>query len=119
MIRRLLRNVVNFKPRSKNLKTISNVENLEFKIKTVGTLKYSRLESLSILRKEINSFGYEYTMVQAKNFLDSILNNAFNDRFNLEFKFSIDKIISDMEYIKYDNSPIEQNFPDNWISPIG
>ena len=48
------------------------MENLEFKIKTVGNLKYSRLESLSILRKELNLFDYHYTMTDVKELLDYI-----------------------------------------------
>ena len=95
------------------------MENLEFEIKTLGELKYSRLESLSILRKEINLFGYEYTMTEVKELLDSILNNTLKERFNLKFKASFDKIIDGMEYIEYDTYPTEQNFPDNWIPPVG
>ena len=95
------------------------MENLEFEIKTLGKLKYSRLESLSILRKEINSFGYVYTMTEVKELLDSILNNALKERFNLNFKHCFDMIFDGMEYIKYDNYPTEQNFPDNWIPPVG
>jgi len=95
------------------------MENLEFEIKTLGELKYSRLESLSILRKEINLFGYEYTMTEVKELLDSILNNTFEERFNLKFKVSFDKIFNDNEYTEYDNYPTEQNFPDNWIPPVG
>lgn len=95
------------------------MENLEFEIKTLGKLKYSRLESLSILRKEINSFGYEYTITEVKELLDSILNNTLKERFNLKFKVSFDKIIDCMEYIEYDTYPTEQNFSDNWIPPVG
>lgn len=95
------------------------MENLEFEIKAFGKLKYTRLESLSILMKEINSFGYEYTMTEVKDLLDSILNNTLKERFNLKFKHCFDKIIDDIEYIEYDNYPTEQNFPDNWIPPVG
>ena len=37
----------------------------------------------------------------------------------LKFKASFDKIIDGMEYIEYDTYPKEQNFPDNWIPPVG
>ena len=95
------------------------MENLEFEIKTIGKLKYSRLESLSMLKKEINLFGYEYTITEVKKLLDSILNNTLKERFNLKFKQCFDKIIEDMKYIEYDTYPTEQNFPDNWIPPVG
>lgn len=95
------------------------MENLEFEIKTVGKLKYSRLKSLSVLRKEINLFGYDYTITEVKGLLDSILSNALKERFNLEFKHCFDKVIDNMEYIEHDNYPTEQNFPDNWIPPVG
>ena len=95
------------------------MENLEFEIKTLGKLKYSRLESLSKLRNYINSFDYTYTMSETKELLDSILDNTLKERFNLTFKYCFDKIFDDMEYIKYDTYPTEQNFPDNWIPPVG
>jgi hypothetical protein len=95
------------------------MENLEFQIKKLGTLNYSRLESLSILRKEINSYDYNYTMSEVKELLDSILNNNFEERFNLEFKVCFDKIFNCNEYTEYDNYPTEQNFPEDWIPPIG
>jgi hypothetical protein len=95
------------------------MENLEFQIKKLGTLNYSRLESLSILRKEINSYGYNYTISEVKELLDSILNNTFEERFNLKFKVSFDKIFNNNEYTEYDNYPTEQNFPDNCIPPVG
>lgn len=95
------------------------MENLEFEIKTLGNLKYSRLESLSKLRREFNSFDYIYSMFEVKELLDSILNNTIEGRFNLKFKYCIDAIFDGMEYIEYDSYPTEQNFPDNWIAPIG
>ena len=97
------------------------MEELEFEIKTLGKLKYSRLESLSKLRKELNSFDYEYGMTEVKGLLDSILNNTLKERFNLKFKLCFDSIIDGMEYIEYDNNPYkyEKNFPDNWIPPVG
>jgi len=95
------------------------MENLEFEIKILGNLKYPRLESLSILRKEINSFDYNYTMTEVKELLDSIMNNTLKKRFNLKFKHCFDKIFDEMKYIEFDNYTTEQNFPDNWIPPIG
>ena len=95
------------------------MEDLEYQIKKLGTLKYSRLESLSKLRKEFNSFDYVYTITDTKELLDSILNNTLEDRFNLICKHCFDAIFEGMEYIEYDNEPTEQNFPDNWIAPVG
>jgi len=98
------------------------MEHIEFEIKKIGTLKYSRLKSLSILRKEINCFGYNYTMIETKYLLDSLLNNKFEECFNWELKICFDQIFDKIEYIKYDNDSYkydEQNFPVNWIPPIG
>lgn len=89
----------------------------EFKIKKIGNLKYSRLKSLSILRRELNSFGYKYTMTEVKELLDSILNNRLNKSFGLKMKSSIEEIFYDMEYLENNNYPTEKNFPDNWIAP--
>jgi len=86
------------------------MENLEFQIKKLGTLNYSRLKSLSILRKEINTYSYTYTMSEVKELLDSILNNTFEERFNLVFKICFDKIFNNNEYIEFNNYPTEQNF---------
>lgn len=97
------------------------MEDLEFEIKKLGNLKYSRLKSMSMLRKEINSFGYSYSMAEVKKLLDSILNNTFEERFNLKFKLCFDSIFDGMVYIEYDNNPYkcEINFPYGWIPPIG
>jgi len=97
------------------------MENFEFQIKKLGTLNYSRLESLSILRKEINSYGYNYTMSDVKVLLDSILNNTFEEHFNLKFKMSFNKIFNGNEYTEYDNNPykFEKNFPDDFIGLVG
>ena len=90
------------------------MENLEFEIKTLGNLKYSRLESLSKLRKELNSFDYIYSMFEVKELLDSILNNTLEGRFNLKFKYCFDVIFDGMEYIEFDDYPTEQNFSNNF-----
>jgi len=95
------------------------MEKLEFQIKKIGEHKYSRLKSLSILRKEINSYDYNYTVSEIKELLDSILNNTFEERFNLTFKVCFDKIFNNNEYIEFNNYPTEQNFPDNWIASVG
>jgi hypothetical protein len=97
------------------------MENFEFQIKKIGTLNYSRLESLSILRREINSYGYNYTISEVKLLLDSILNNTFEERFNLKFKMCFDKIFNGNKYTEYDNNPykFEKNFSDDFIAPVG
>ena len=58
-------------------------------------------------------------MTEVKKLLDSILNNEFEERFDLVFKNCLDEIFDVVEYIKNDNYIIEQNFPDNWIPPVG
>ena len=97
------------------------MKEIEFEIKKIGRLKYTRLESLYILRKEINSYGYNYTVVDAKELLDCVLNNLLKERFNLKFKLCFDKIIDGTEYIKHEDNTYtnEKNFPDDWIPPIG
>lgn len=92
------------------------MEKLKFKINKVGTLKYPRLESLSILRKELNSFDYKYNMNDVKRLLDSILNNIFEEYFDLKIRICLDSIFHDTEYTVY-NQEEELNFPNNWISP--
>jgi hypothetical protein len=92
---------------------------IEFEIKSVGHLKYSRLKSLSILRKELYNFNYAYTINEVKELLDSILNNTLSERFNLHFKNCFDLIFDDMVYIEHNNDPIELHFPNKWIAPIG
>lgn len=94
---------------------------VEYQIKTLGKLKYPRLKSLSILRKEINSYDYKYTMAESKELLDAVLNNTFEERFNLIFKICFDKIFDGIEYVEYDDNPYEdeKNFPDNYIPATG
>jgi hypothetical protein len=91
----------------------------EYQIKTFGKLKYPRLKSLSMLRKEINSYAYCFTMAECKELLDSVLNKTFTERFNVFFKKCFDVIFDDIKYVEYDDSPPEKNFPENWIPPIG
>ena len=68
------------------------MEASEFSIKTLGTLRYSRIKSLSILRKQINSYGHDYSMAQTKWLLDSILNNVLEEYFTTTTKLALDEI---------------------------
>jgi len=90
---------------------------MEFQITKVGTLKYSRIKSISILRKEINSYGYSYTIMEVKDLLDSILNRKLEEYLDLKFKISLDRIIDGMEYISYNDQPQGRDFPEFWIPP--
>jgi len=97
------------------------METIEFEIKKTGTLKYSRLKSLSILRKEIKLYDYNYSIREIKELLDSILNKTFDGRFNSVFKRCFDTIFDNMIYIEYaeDEYVNEKNFPDNFVPPMG
>lgn len=91
----------------------------EYQINFVGNLKYERLKTLSLLRKELNSLGYNFNITETKRLLDSIISNTFKERFNYKFKVCFDKIFDNIEYTEFNYYPIEQNFPDNFIPPIG
>ncbi|HMT02305.1 MAG TPA: hypothetical protein PKD00_03195 [Burkholderiales bacterium] len=86
------------------------MENLEYQIEKLGTLKYPRIKSLNILKKEINDFGYNFNNVEIKKLLDAVLNNTLEGKFNLKFKEAFNKIFDDMQYIEYDNYKEENNF---------
>lgn len=92
---------------------------MDYIIRKIGTLKYSRLKSMSILRKEINSYGYMFNMKDIKELFDLVCNNKLNKSFDLKYKICFDMIFDGNEYIKINDEPIEKNFPDNWIMPIG
>lgn len=95
------------------------MENLEYQIIKIGTLKYSRLKSLCILRSEINSYGYDYSILEIRELFNPIMDNRLDMNFSLIFKTSLDKIFDDNEYLEFNNYPTEQNFVNNWIPPIG
>lgn len=91
---------------------------LEYQVKKLGTLKFSRLRAISVLRKHLNSYDYSYTMSEVRELLDSVLNNSFEEKFNLKYKVSFDKVFNDNEYIEFDDRPIERSFPEDWIPPF-
>jgi len=93
------------------------MEELEYKLIKVGQLKYDRIKSLSILRKEINSHGYCDSMNDVKILLDTVLNNELKENFNLSTKCCLDCIFDGNEYIEYNGNPVEFNFPDPWLLP--
>lgn len=92
---------------------------LEFKIISVGKLKYDRLKTLSLFRKKLNDYGYVINMSEAKDLLDIIILNEFKDRFDIKFKFCLDSILTDIVYVEYNNYDKEYNFPKDYIQAIG
>lgn len=92
---------------------------LEYQIKTVGKLKYSRLGSIIILKKEINLYGYKFSLEEIRSILDCVLNNLYDDYFDLKWKKAFDAIFEGNEYIEYEMCfNQEQNFPTNYIIPF-
>ncbi len=71
---------------------------IEYKILKLGKLKFNRLKSMSILRKEINSFGYDFSYNEVKELFESLINGNFTEQFDLKFKMCFDIILIDNEY---------------------
>lgn len=92
-----------------------------YKIINIGTLKYDRIKSISILKKELISYGINYTIKEVKELFDYFLSNSIEDNIiNIEYKKSLDLIFNNIEYeIIYSDYYIERNFPENFIPPIG
>jgi len=88
---------------------------MEFKLVKTGTLKYDRIKSMSILRKELNRFGIIYSINDIKSMLDAIVNNAFGDDiFDGKHKYCFDLIFYGNEYeelTECDSYPNDCCFP--------
>lgn len=91
---------------------------IEYKIKKIGKLKYSRISSMSKLRKSLNGYGFTYNMTEIKEILDKLL-DGFEEQFCLKYKISFDLIFDNNEYVEYNDETEERNFPINFIPPIG
>jgi len=76
----------------------------EFKILKIGSLKYDNIKSMSILREELNSFGYDYSIFEVKELFYSLLNNKLQEEFNLKFKYCFDCIFDNNEYERLEES---------------
>lgn len=92
---------------------------MDYIIIKTGTLKYSRVKSMSILRNNINAYGHMFNMKDTKELFELVYNNKFNELFDWRYKICFDMIFDGNEYLEFSNEPIERNFPDNWIAPIG
>jgi len=94
---------------------------IDYEIKSTGTLKYDKVKSMSIFKKEINQYDYKYNYIEIKTIIDLILEGKFPEKFNWQVKKALDKIFNNIQYLEYDNNPYVEghNFPDNWILPIG
>jgi hypothetical protein len=91
----------------------------KFRLFRTGTLKYNRIKSMSILKKELNSFGYDYSIKDTKELFITLTEGNLYEGFNGKFKHCFDLIFNDNEYdtIKVDDFE-EHNFPVNFISPF-
>lgn len=78
-----------------------------YTIKKVGTLKYPRLEAISIYKKHIQKLTNSYQYIDAKELLDSIVNNTFDEQFSYKHKCCFDLIFEGMEYIEHDSGEPE------------
>lgn len=79
----------------------------QYKISKVGTLKYGRLFSISLLKKSFDNFSYYYSYKDTKEIFDSILNNELEEEFDLNFKFILDDVFDNMEYVTINAYPSE------------
>jgi hypothetical protein len=90
-----------------------------YTILKIGTLKYDRLKSMSILRKELNYFSNDYSYKDIKEIFDSILKNEFNEIIDESLRICLNHIFDGNEYKDVEFHQTETNFPENWIPPIG
>lgn len=89
----------------------------KFIILEIGTLKYNRIKSIVLFKNELSNFNFKYTLSEAKELFDEILNNSYSDMFGSEFKYCVDHVFSDTKYIEYNVyqfEPPEKNFPDDF-----
>lgn len=96
---------------------------VEYLLIEVGKLKYGRIKSISILKNELNSLGLCYSPNDTKELLDMILNNSFDEVILPNIIHCLNKIFIGNKYLKNEIETteiwVEQNFPDNFVSPIG
>lgn len=95
----------------------------EYKLISLGKLKYNRTKSMLILKNELNSFGYSYTNIEIKELLDNLLLGNIDD-ITYQLKNGVDLIFDDNNYeeIMRDNEVFYGqfcDFPENWIPPTG
>lgn len=88
-------------------------------IKKVGELKYDRLKSISVLKRELNCFGNNFTYQETKEILDSILSGNFDEEITEYVKFTLDKIFDNMEYDIEETPGSYCGFKWPWIMPVG
>jgi hypothetical protein len=91
----------------------------KIKIKKVGTLKYNRLKSISILRKELSSFIGEVAYDESRQIIDSLLSGNFDEEITLVTQYSLDKVFDNMVYDRSNLKVTESNFVWPWVAPIG
>lgn len=92
-----------------------------YKIIKIGDLKYSRLKSMSILKKELNCF-YNFNNSEIKELLEFVLSSNFVEAFDLKYKHAFDLIFDNTEYQTINDDEYYENdchFPEGYIMPIG
>lgn len=90
-----------------------------YKIIKLGDLKYSRIKSMSILKRELNCF-YSYNNSEIKDLFETLLSSNFNEEFGLKYKRSFDLIFENMEYQIINDDEYYENdchFPICYIIP--
>ena len=91
-----------------------------YKIIKIGDLKYSRLKSMSILKKELNCF-YNYNNSEIKEIFDTLLSSNFVEEFGWKYKRAFDLIFDNTEYQTINDDEYYENdchFPVGYIIPI-
>jgi hypothetical protein len=91
----------------------------KIEIKKVGRLKYDRLKSISVLRKELSCFGNNFTHQETKEILDSIISGNFDEEITEYTKYALDKIFDNMEYDIEETPDSYCGFKWPYIMPIG
>jgi len=91
----------------------------QYQISSLGQLKYRRLKSMSILRENLLNYGFEHGILETKFLFEELLNNKFNRFFDSKFKVCLDSIFEDNKYLEMYLVENEENFPINFIAPIG
>ena len=79
----------------------------QYKVLKVGTLKYDRLTSILLLKQTFRNYSYNYSYKDVKEIFDSILNNEFEEEFDLTVKLVLDTVFDNMEYTTINDYPSE------------
>lgn len=84
--------------------TIQNI-----KIKKVGNLKYNKIKSISILKRELSNFFGDIKYSDARDVIDYLLSGYNDEEITLNTKKALDQVFENMEYEEIENRGIEFN----------